>query len=255
MKKIIKLSLLTLLSLFLVQVTFAQDEGTSGPTFAPVDIFACNFNEGKTQADLDKAVAGWNKWMDKSGAAPYQAWTYTAYYNSPAYSFDIAWLGAWPDGNAMGAGTDQWLADGDAQANSLNEVLKCEAHSNFASTQIKGGASENSKHAVLGFSDCSMKEGASFSDMMSGVAAFSNYMSEQGSVASQWIFFPVYGAEVDYDFKMVEAYPNYTELGADYERYGNGGGYIKSAEMLNDLFECGTSRIYNSTKIRGEITK
>lgn len=255
MKKLINISLLTLLSLFLIQVTLAQDDTASGPRFSPVDIFACNFNDGKTQADLDKAVAGWNKWMDESDAAPYEAWTYTAYYNSPDYAFDIAWIGAWPDGNAMGAGTDHWLAKGGEEAKSLLKVLTCEVHSNFASTQIKAGASENGKHAVLGFSDCTMKEGASFANMMSGVKAFSSYMSEQGSVASQWIFFPVYGADADYDFKMVEAYPNYSQLGADYERYGNGGGYIKSAEMLNEHFECGTTRIYNSTKVRGEIAE
>ena len=243
------------LSLLLSSPTVAQDEAAaeSGLRFAPIEIFVCNFNKGQGQADLDKVIANWNAYMDKSGSPPYSAWTYTAYYNSPDYQFDLAWMGVWPDGKSMGKGTDQWLSTGGVHSAAFDKVLTCGAHSNFASTQFRGSISENSDTAVIEFSDCTFKEGGNFPDAMKAAGTWNAYMTEQGSVGSEWFFFPVYGGDPDWHFKRVNAYPNYAELGADYDRYGNGGGYIKRFEMLNDAYDCGVSRIYNAKRVRAGL--
>ena len=255
--KNIKISVfVVLLSLVFSGVGFAQEEAAAaeaGPTFSPIEIFACNYNKGQDRDDLDKVIAGWNKWMDESGSEPYSAWIYTAFYGSPEYSFDLAWLGVWPDGKAMGKGTDQWLGGGGEHAAAFDKVLTCDVHSNFASMQLRSGGSENSDNAVLGFSDCTFKKGSKFGDAVKVAKEWHAYMKEQGSTGSAWWFFPVYGGDPDWDFKAVSAYSNHAELGADYDRYGNGGGFMKAGEIIGDAYDCGVTRIYNSERIRDGI--
>ena len=254
MKKIHYSFFIVLLSALISSAALAEHhEAKAGLQFAPVEIYACNFQKGKKQADLDKVIAGWNAWMDESKAEPYSAWIYTAYYNSPGYDFDVAWLGAWPDGKTMGKATDQWLTNGGAQAAEFAKVVDCAVHSNFASTQLRAGISENSDSAVLGFSDCKFAKDAKFPEAMAAAGKWNAYMKEQGSVGSEWIFFPVYGSDPDWHFKLVNAHPNYAELGADYDRYGNGGGFMKAQEILGAAYDCGPRRIYNSKRVRSGL--
>ncbi|MGK0375427.1 MAG: hypothetical protein ACJA2E_001906 [Arenicella sp.] len=239
-----------LLLLFFTGVTSAQEQAAEGPNFSPVEIYACNFNKGKNQADLDKVIVSWNKWMDETGKEPYSAWIYTADYGSPDYAFDIAWLGAWPNGNVMGRLSDTYMKSGGAIAKDFAGVMTCAAHTNFASMQVRDGISEAGKNAVLQFSDCKLGEGSTMSASVEAIGKMNAYQSEQGSAASQWLFFPAFGGEVDYDFKMVTAHTNYASLGADYERYLNGRGFMKAAEIIGDKFDCGTTRVYRSTMVR-----
>ena len=242
-----------LIAVFIAGKATAQDQAEAAPTFSPVEIYACNFKKGQGQADLDKAIAAWNKWMDETGKEPYSAWVYTADYNSPEYAFDVAWLGAWPDGNAMGRLGDRYFSDGGAVAKGFDKVLNCGAHSNWASMQVREGASEKGENAVLQFSDCTIGKDSSMEASMAAVTKWNAYQAEQGSTASQWVFFPVYGGETDYDFKMVTAHTNYTSLGADYERYGNGGGFMKAREMIGNTFDCGNARVYRSKRVRSGL--
>jgi hypothetical protein len=252
MYKLSKLYIL-MLTIFFTGMTSAQEAVQSGPSFAPIEIFACDFNKGKSQADLDKVIVSWNKWMDETGKEPYSAWIYKADYNSPAYSFDVAWLGAWPDGNAMGRLGDAYMTSGGGIAKQFDEVVTCAAHSNWASMQIRDGASENSKSSVLQFRDCTLGEGSSMPAAMEALRNMNDYQAKQGSEASQWVFFPAFGGDTDYHFKMVTAHTNYTSLGADYERYTNGGGFMQAAELIGDKFKCGNTRVYRSTKIRSGL--
>ena len=36
---------------------------------------------------------------------------------------------------------------------------------------------------------------------------------------------------------------------------GNGGGYMKAAEIVGETFDCGTSRVYRSTMVRSGAPK
>lgn len=252
MYKLHKLCLL-LFAIFFTGITSAQEGAAEGPNFAPIEIFGCDFKKGKSQADLDKVIVSWNKWMDETGKEPYSAWIYTPDYNSSAYSFDVAWLGAWPDGNAMGRLHDKYMNSGGDIAKEFDKVVACGAHTNWVSMPIRQGASEDGKTSVLQFRDCTLGEGSNMPAAMEAVRDINAFQAEQGSAASQWAFFPAFGGNTDYDFKMVTAHTNYASLGADYERYTNGRGFMKAAEIVGDKFECGNTRVYRSTKIRSGL--
>jgi len=221
----------------------AQD----GVRFVPVDIFGCNYNEGKGPADLEAAIAIWTKYMDDNDADSYAAWTMTKHYASPDQSFDVAWLGAHKNGTTMGEGADSWLANGAEAGAALGEVLTCDMTGNYASRMFKAPPDGNIPgDGVLVFSNCSLEEGARYEDVVAATNTWVNILAEAGSPAATYHWYPVFGTgEDDIGWKVVTAYPNHTELGKNYERMTNGGMYLKRRELLGDLVDCDIARVYN----------
>ena len=212
----------------------------------PVELFACTYNDGKGAADLDKAVDNWNKWADKQGWDSYAAWTLTPYYYGPDQDFDVLWLGAGKDGVALGKAQDAYLSEDAGLRAGFGEVVSCNAHVNYASLQYKAppnGATPGD--SVLTFSDCSYKDGASFESLNSAMDKWSTHLADDGSTAAIWHWYPVYGGgNEEFDFKWLEGFSNFTELGSDFERMGNGGNYKVSGELFGHLLDCDSSRAY-----------
>ena len=245
MKKISISTLVTSL-VFLVGsgTVFAQDDGM---LVIPVELFACTYNDRrKGPDDLDRVVDKWNAWADSKAVDDYAAWTLTPYYYGPEQEFDVIWLGAGKDAIALGRAQDIYLADNDGLAEDFADVSTCAAHNNFASINFKalpeGATPQNS---VLTFSDCTYEDGASFSALAAAMAQWSQHLSDAGSTAGIWHWYPAYGGGgEEFDFKWLEAYENLEELGADYERFGNGGGFVTQRRLMGHLIECDSSRAY-----------
>ena len=71
----------------------------------PVEFFSCNFQDGKDMKDLKKVIEKFNAWSDKNNSG-YSAWTLTPQFSSAELTFDIGWMGSWPDAVAFGKGMD-----------------------------------------------------------------------------------------------------------------------------------------------------
>ena len=212
----------------------------------PVELFACTYNDGKDAGDLDGVIAKWNKWADKTGMDDYAAWTLTPYYFGPDQEFDVIWLGAGKDAVALGKAQDAYNAEDAGLHAAFNEVLSCDAHANFASLNYKAspdGATPS--NSVLTFSDCKYKDGANFSRLSAAMGEWSQHLSDTGSSASIFHWYPVYGGGGEkFDFKWIEAFKNLAELGVDYESMGNGGSYATNGKLLGHLVDCDSSRAY-----------
>jgi hypothetical protein len=212
----------------------------------PVELFTCNYNDGKGPGDLDKVIAKWNKWADKKGVDDYAAWTLTPYYFGPEQEFDVIWLGAGKDAVALGKAQDSYLAEDEGLHAAFNEVISCDAHSNFASINHKAAPKgATPANSVLTFSDCEFKEGATFDALGTAMGEWSQHLSDGGSNASIFHWYPVYGGgQEELSFKWLEAHKNFAELGADYERYGNGRGFETKRKLFNHLISCDSRRAY-----------
>ena len=222
------------------------------PNIVPVETWTCNFQDGKTMADLDKAAAAWNEWMDDEDIGSYFAAIVTPNYFGEVM-FDVAWLGAWKDGNAMGTGTDLWVNEGGDVGAQFNEVCNWESHTGYASMNIRrpGADEEDDKTFVLSFSNCSIKDGKSFDDVMVGMNAWKEHQDANGFQASTWMMFPIYGeSNSEYSFKLLEGHDNHAAFGADFELMGNGGHWVKSNEIFEDLLDCDIARVYDARTVR-----
>jgi hypothetical protein len=253
MKKILKaISVVAALLPIAMGTAMAQVTEDGMGKVIPVELFACSFNGRQDQDDLDAVIARWNRWMDERNNDDYAAWTLTPYHYSPTQDFDMIWMGAYSDGNAMGAGTDQWFAEGGDVNEGFEEVLTCGAHIGLGSAMYKAPpGNETPGTAIITMMDCELNEGNRYTDVKAAELAWAKHMTDTGSNAGTFHWFPYYGGgDAEYDYKVVNAYANYTELGADWERFSNGGGREISIETFGDVDECDDARVYIATSRR-----
>lgn len=218
----------------------------------PVELFTCKYNEGKGAADLDEVVDRWNKWADKNKLVDYAAWTLTPYYFGSEQDFDVIWLGAGKDAVALGKAQDSYMAETDGLHAAFAEVVACDAHVNYASFNFKAGPrNETPSDTILTFSDCSYKEGATFEGLANAMGQWSKHLADGGSNAAIFHWYPAYGGGgEEFDFKWLQAYGSMTELGADFERYGNGGGWKVRNALMSHMISCDSNRAYVAKSIR-----
>lgn len=218
----------------------------------PVELFACSYNDGKDEGDLNRVITRWTRWMDERNNDDYAAWTLTPYHYGPDQEFDMIWMGAFTDGNAMGAGVDQYFAEGGDINDAFEEVITCGAHIGLASAMYKSPPNnETPESSIITMMDCELNEGNRYSDIKAAELAWAKHMTSAGSTAGTFHWSPIYGGgDAEYDYKVVNAYENYTELGADWERFSNGGGREASTEIFDDIDECDDARVYIATSIR-----
>ena len=218
----------------------------------PVEIYACKFNEGKGMADLEAVISRWNQFMDDKKINTYAAWTLTPYYFTEEQDFDVIWLGAYKDGNAFGSGTDTWLASGGELAAAYNEVVTCAGHIGLSSAMYKAPAANvTPASGIITMMDCKLNKGHRYSDIKAAEIKWAKYLTDSGSRAGYWHWFPTFGGgDADFDYKVVFSYENFTQLGADYERIANGGGREMSQDVFDDIDDCDDARVYVATSRR-----
>jgi hypothetical protein len=210
--------------------SFAQ--ASEGPVFVPVELYACQYNEGKGPADLDAAAA---------------AWTLEKHYYGRDQEFDVLWLGAWKNANEMGADTDSYLATGSVVEAGFMSVLTCAAHTNLVSANpVPPPGGETPESGVLTFSDCTLKEGARSSDVAASMTKWGQALKDAGIESGIYHWYPVFGGgDADFDFKWIETYTDHKALGKMYEIMGNGRLYLKQGELFGSLLDCDVARVYN----------
>ncbi len=254
MKKIPTAAVSAMMFLFVAGgAAIAQEEESDGLSFVPVEAFACNFNEGKGREDLRAVTDEWNAWMDAEGKTDYFAITLWPNYRAER-TFDVGWLGAWSDGNAMGAGGDLWLSAGREIGAKFDEVVSCDSHTQFASARLKAPAEpedDSDNMFVLSFSNCSFEDDVTMEQYLAAQKEWNAYADEIGIVGGRWMMFPVWGesADADYDFKSVGSTGDYSALGSNWALYAEGH-YKKSNEIFDDLLDCDSPRIYTARVVR-----
>lgn len=250
-----KKTLTMIVSAFLflsVGSAIADSHEADKPTYRPVETWTCDYNDGKGPADLDKAIAAWNNWMDDEEQGDYFAAVLTPNYFGERL-FDVGWLGVWRNGNAMGSGTDLWLSEGGELAAGFFEVLTCTSHSNFAGANVRQPKQEDDESDdsfVLSFSNCSVKEDKTFDDFMAAQEEWNTYADEHGIAEGNWVWWPIMGeSNNDYDFKYLTGTDDHTATGANWQLYSEGH-YQKSSELFDDLLDCDIARLYDGRVVR-----
>lgn len=213
----------------------------------PAEVWTCSYNDGQGPDDLDEAVDAWTAYMDDNDVDNYAAWTLTKHYFSAEQDFDFIWLGAWADGNAMGSGTDMWISTGGEISGNFFRVANCDNHINAGSIAYKLPEEDAGASAVLTFSNCTIKDDANYARVVDATKTWANALADAGSQSAIYHWFPIYGGgNADIDFIWLSAYPNHTELGADYQRLTNGEMFRQRNALFADLMDCDVTRVYNA---------
>jgi hypothetical protein len=227
----------------------SHEEGDkpAGPTFWPMEIFACNFNEGQTMKDLMEVTAAWNAWMDENARISYWASTLMPVFHSAEIDFDIAWVGGWESGAAMGESMQAWITNGGEHQAGFARVVDCSQHTNFAVMTVQPNPNPFAPGPVT-FRDCKVSEGVEFPAAAEAVGKWAAYT---GDNTGQYMLFPAYGApsDVGYSFKWVSV-TSWSNLGVKWDDYGTGGGYMKYREITEGVMKCDSPRVYHGMNVR-----
>jgi hypothetical protein len=102
------------------------------------EVFICHLNEGKTMADLDKAIADFNAMAGSlKGGEQYQAWVLTP--TAAADMASVVWVGEMPDAVGLAAiGEDYRSSEaGKKQDEKFQKVMTCESRSTWISKKVR----------------------------------------------------------------------------------------------------------------------
>jgi hypothetical protein len=231
---------------------FAQVSADGMGKVLPVELYACKFTEGKGKADLVKVIEKWNKFADDNDMKGYAAWLLTPFFYTAEQDFDILWLGAYSDGNAMGAGLQNWISKGGEMNSAFQEVVDCGAHVAFSSAMYKAPPGGNAPGSgVITMMDCKLNEGYRYADVKAAELKWVDYLTEAGSKAAYYHWMPLFGGgDADFNYKVVFAYPGFEEIGSGFELFANEGGREVSRETFRDIDDCDDARVYLVENIR-----
>ena len=218
----------------------------------PVELFACKFNDGKSWSDLNAVIDQWNEFADDQDVEDYAAWTLVPQFYTTEQDFDFIWMGAYTDFNAMGSGMDMYAAEGDEVNTAFFEVINCPAHILLSSAMYKAPSGDGTpQDSIITMMDCELNEGHRYSDIRDAELKWMEHLAGAGSSGGYWHWFPTYGGgDSEFDYKVVTAFENYSELGATMENFANGGGRAVSMGIFGDIDECDDARVYRATSRR-----
>jgi hypothetical protein len=235
------------LSLLAVSLTWGSSVLAEEQTKAtPVEFFACNYMKGKGLEDVQKVGMDFSKWAAKNDMN-YAAWLLTPQFHAADLGFDLGWLGAWSDGNAFGKGQEAWMSEGGEIAARFAKVMDCSiSHEMASSVPISAPAAPPGDGVVM-FSECSLKEGKTLGDSYMAHKKLGADMKAMGAKTSSWLFYPSLGAAIGASqYWSVISAQNYSQLGAAWEMYTNGGGWQKRQEALGDIVSCASPAVFDA---------
>ncbi|MEH6584344.1 MAG: hypothetical protein V7754_20595 [Halioglobus sp.] len=225
------------------QSTLAQEQAVKSN---PAEFFACNWQKGKDMQDLQKVGEAFAEWSTANDGN-YSAWILTPQLHSSDLGFEVGWLGAWPDNNAFGKGQDAWQTGGRELAADFAKVVDCSISHEMASVVPLNAPDGPPADGVVVFTPCTVSEGKTLADSH----AFHTKMAaaSKAEVAS-YLFYPGMGSgNLPFDYWLVFATQNYTQLGAAMEMYSNGGGYQKAQAASAGITSCGASTVFDATVV------
>jgi len=237
---------------FLSFSIFADDHVMSSPTFVPLEIQQCNFENNKDMDDFLKHIPAWNELLDEYSQFPYSGWVLVPHYRTASnFDFDFGWLGVSDSWKNFGAIYDAWFESGSDLSKKFDRVRSCKTQTIFGSQAIRPSQTR-SDSGVLLVSNCTLKEGTSPQELAAADKKWNDYLDSTGNKGGIYRWFPGPGApmDVDYTFKNVLTASSMTEWGEASDIFVNGGGIPTQISIYGDMLDCDSPRMYQSSTMR-----
>ncbi len=244
------LKLLFLSSLFWFS-SFSYSDNHA-PTFYPVEVFGCKYNEGQGLDDLLRVAEEWNRWTENNFSKPYAAWVLVpTYVNSDSTTNDVAWIGISTSFEDLGTVQDEMASKGQRLQAKFDKVSTCKDHTLWG-WEMTRQSPNPTPNGNLTFSACTLNEGVTREDVLAADKKWNEYLdsinSNQGS--SRW--YPGSGTsnDITFDFLAVGGSSSNAEWGRGADAFVNGGGGLVQASIYGDLMTCDTNRVYQSINVK-----
>ena len=254
MRNILKI-LLPLTLLTVSSISLAQEQAN----VTPMEFYAnCEFQPGKTKADLYDVIEKWNKFNDDSKEKSYTAFLLTPIAASNIdFENTLIWMGIWDNFEGMGNSLENYYANGSEIAESFNSVWKCNSHS-FAASLLTYEENRKDNYAgprtseIFSFSDCSINDGVTYADLLKADAKYSAFLKKLEKEDPVFRIFPTAGLpqDSDFDFKMMDINSSWSQRGKETQTFVDNGGPLKQLETYGSMVSCDSPRVYQMERIR-----
>jgi hypothetical protein len=238
-------------ALLLVHGASAQQNAPAPMPTPIIEVYGCELTGDSDLADFRAVATRWNAWADRNNVTNYTAFLMTPFLYSAQLTYDVLWLGAWPNGTAMGQGEALWFAQGqDVQAD-FDAISDCSIHQQFAEVVIRAPEGPPPENGIAMFQDCELHDGRIVPEAIAAARQWAEYVTQNGSDQFIAFLFPLAGEsdEADYNFKVVEGFANIEAYGRATDVY-TGGGFMRAEELFGRLLDCDSPRVYALDRVR-----
>ena len=236
----------------LVSICSVSYADNHSPTFYPIEVFGCKYNEDQGLDDLLRVAGEWNKWADNNFSKPYAAWVLVpGYVNSDSVTNDVAWVGISSSFEDLGTVQDEMASKGQRLQAKFDKVTTCKDHTLWG-WEVTRQSPNPTADGVLTFSACTLNEGVTREDVMAADKKWNEYLDEINSNQGLSRWYPGSGtsSDITYDFLYVSGSSSNADWGKGADVFVNGGGALVQASIYGDLMTCDTNRVYGSTNVR-----
>src|SRR6185436_2964302 len=202
-------------ALALLATTGAQAQQNQPAPTPVVEIYPCTYRGDNDIDNLHTVTTRFNTWADRNKDISYTAFLATPYAYSADLEADVLWLGAWPNGAAMGVSEARYQTQGGDISTAFDAVVDCNAHSLYAEVVINQPATPPPQNGVATFEDCKVHEGRTDEEAIAALRQWAEYTKSRGSDAFSAILFPLAGLpnNADYTFKRVTSFDSMEAFG------------------------------------------
>jgi len=227
-------------------LSIAQD---GPPQFAPLELWACNYRDGKDQSDFQPVLDDLAEFAGDTRSA---IRILAPYLTGPQQAMDFIYIETWADGSTMGRDVGNYLENGSAIDEAWEDTVECSASSLYGRLSINqpSAGPDGNDNFVLTVSDCKVAHGRSSGQAIGAFQRFSEYRVANGSDVIELLWFPVYGGGgAEYNFKQVHVYNDYQHLGDSFQWFVDNQAYLVNQEMTDGLVSCDAARVYLGNNI------
>ena len=238
---------ITLLVSFMTALTVHADDHMQVPAYGGVEVFGCDFAEGKDIDDLLEVADKWNKWASKNNSQPYSGYVLQPYYYDDLDD-ETYWVGFSPSLAAQGIVQSEWMSKGAKLQQEFDSVTPCKSHLQLAWTRVFDETESPSSQGVVDFAGCAMLPDGSQEKLASADAKMNAFNAEIGSAVRIYRWYPMQGANADTpEFYQAQWYDSLEAKGAIADSFITNGGVQMQNALYADLMRCeaGPSFLYN----------
>ena len=215
-----------------------------------IELFQCSYSEGSDISDVKKVAAEWDEWTDGKFTHAYDAYLMQPIkYAGADFPFDYIWLGVTDTQEAMGRGTDEWIATGSRIQKKFDSVAPCSGSSQAVSTEIKPYANIG-ETGFLQISSCELHEGVRYEDLESSDLSWVDWLTKNDIAAGLYRWKPSvgYGRNRTADFYNVYVVESLADRGATADKMLSGGSEI-ARSLYGRLYSCDSPRVWMSEPV------
>lgn len=238
-KILIKITAVITLALSSTHVfTDEASEDSSFPNFG-IEVFSCNYNEGKNLGDLLKVTKKWNQWSTKNLDHPYSAWLFTPLFYDKAPSHDVYWMGTSDSMITLGAVQDKWLKEGGKFQKAFSNIITCDSRKMYQGQSLRYTL-ESTASGNAQFFGCSFKETATPEKFIAGTIGFRAFVDTLDLKEAVWRWWPSVGHfdRPEWNFLEVVGSGSLEQRFANKAKYDDNNGDAIWWENNNEVLDC-----------------